>query len=290
MSQRWRVIDLSESSAEVSTRPGRIVVDGVEVPLSDVACILTGARTRWTGALVAKAAKYEVAILNCDWRGVPISYTLPWSANSRIATRHLAQCDLSLPRRKNAWMQVVRSKIRGQSSNLGEPHRTRIAEVVASVRSGDPDNIEARAARMYWPRLFPDETFSRDSAEGERNAHLNYGYAILRGHVIRAICVAGLLPGLGIFHRSRANAFGLADDLIEPFRPAVDFVVAQLPSSALLEDAVVKRHLASVAVLPMAHGLPSVAASINDLCQRFAIYVEGATDRLQVPTWVRPSG
>lgn len=290
MSQRWRVVDVSGTSTPIDVRPGRLVIDGDEIPLVDVSCILTGPDTRWSGSVVAMAAKYEVALLACDWRGVPIAYTLPWSSNTRVAARHIAQCDLSLPRKKNAWMRVVRAKILGQAANLPEPHASRLAELALQVRSGDPSNLEARAARMYWARLFADERFSRDTDGIGRNALLNYGYAVLRGVVLRSICVAGLMPGLAIFHRNRSNAFGLADDLIEPFRPAVDFVVRSLPPDTDLDDPLTRRALVAAISLPMRQSGMTVTSSITDLCQSYARYVEGDVDVLTVPTWTAAGG
>lgn len=290
MSQRWRVLDLIECSSEITTKTGRLIVGDVEVPLSDVACILTGDRTKWSGSMVSIAAKFEVPILACDWRCVPYSMTMPWSSNSRVATRHHAQCALSIPRAKNAWMQVIRAKILGQAANLPEPDSIRLKEVAKAVRSGDPDNLEARAARMYWSKLFPHEGFSRDLDGVGRNALLNYGYTVMRGFVIRAVCTAGLIPTLGIFHRNRSNAFGLADDLIEPFRPAVDYSVAILPRTATLADQDVKKHLVSIVTGTMGASGESVGAAINDLAQRFAMYCEGDITKLPVPVWVAPSG
>ncbi len=290
MSQRWRVIDLLAHDGPIGCRPGRILVHDVEVPLSDVACILAGKDLQWSGSLVAMAAKYEVPIVSCDWRGVPLAVTAPWSSNSRVATRHHAQCDMSLPRKKNAWMRLVRAKIVGQAENLPSPFRERLEVMARAVRSGDPDNLEARAARAYWSRVFTDPTFSRDLDGSGRNALLNYGYAVLRGYVIRAIVVAGLLPTLGVFHRNRSNAFGLADDLIEPFRPAVDHVVGQLPADASLADRTVKAALVATTGMPMGPGGVSVLAAVNDLAKAFALYAEGRSDRLEVPTWTTRNG
>lgn len=290
MSQRWRIIDLTAYPGPIAVRRGRIVIEGHDVPLADVACILTGPDTQWSGSLVAMAAKYQVPLAACDWRGVPIAVTTPWSSNTRVASRHLAQCDVSLPRRKNAWMQLVRAKINGQAANLPPQHRERLASLAKSVRSGDPENLEARAARMYWPRLFAGEGFSRDPDGFGRNALLNYGYAVLRGCVIRAIVTAGLIPTLGVYHRNRANVFGLADDLIEPFRPVVDFAVAHMDENASLDAPDVKARLVSATALPMGRAGTSVMAAINDLARRYAIYVEGETDRLAVPSWTAPNG
>lgn len=290
MSQRWRVLDLLDFEGLIETRRGRLLVDGIEAPLDDVACILVGTKTSWSASVVSLSAKFEVPILACDWKGIPYAVTTPWSSNSRVATRHHAQCDLSLPRKKNAWMQIIRAKIRGQASNLGGSERVHLLSLADRVRSGDPENLEAQAARAYWSRLFPGEGFSRDYGGIGRNACLNYGYAVLRGNVVRAITIAGLLPSLGIFHRHRANAFGLADDLIEPFRPAMDFAVSLLDPYAALDDRDVKAHLVAATSTPMEQSGPSVMAAINDLAQRFAMYVEGDIDKLPVPTWSPPSG
>lgn len=290
MSQRWRVIDLLEFDGEIGTRSGRLIVRDAEVPLDDVSCILTGTKTQWSGSVVAMAAKYEVPILSCDWRGIPFASTLPWSSNTRVALRHQAQCDLTLPRKKNAWMHIIRAKVKGQASNLTGDAQAKLVELAQSVRSGDPANVEAQAARTYWSNLFGAEPFSRNTDGGGRNALLNYGYAVLRGHVIRCIVVAGLLPSLGIFHHNRANAFGLADDLIEPFRPAIDHAVLGLPSDASLDDKQVKAHLVAASSAYMQQSGASVQAAINDLAQAFALYVEGDKDKLPVPVWSRPDG
>lgn len=290
MSQRWRVLDLTQLSDEIEVRRGRLIARGVETPLADVACILTGTNTRWSGSMVALATKYEVPILACDWRGIPLAVTAPWSSNTRVAARHHAQVDLSVPRMKNAWMQIIRAKIKGQAANLADPTRSRLEELARGVRSGDPENLEARAARTYWSSLFPGESFSRDADLPGRNAQLNYGYAVLRGFVIRAIVTAGLIPTLGIFHRNRSNAYGLADDLIEPFRPAVDDVVRRLRPFDVLDDRNVKAHIVAVLSEPMGAAGLTVGSSINELAQRFAMYAEGDIDRLPVPHWVPPDG
>jgi len=292
MSTRWRVIDLVEFSGEIEVRRGRLVVNGSEQPLSDVACILTGSATKWNGSVVALAAKYDVPILSCDWRGVPIATLSSWSDNSRIGARHQAQASLSVPRQKNAWMRIVRAKVKGQAHNLptGSQKRQKIESLVHEVRSGDPANIEASAARTYWSGLFEGESFSRDKDGTGRNYPLNYGYAVLRGSVIRAITIAGLAPALGLWHKNRSNAFALADDLIEPFRPAIDWTVKSLPADAVVTDAATKVALVGVLSLPMGRTGETVMTSITQLAQRYANYVEGESDSLDVPTWDMADG
>ena len=122
---------------------------------------------------------------------------------------------------------MVMEKIRAQACLLkvaGHPDHTKLSRLAKLVRSGDPDNVEARAARFYWRRLMGDG-FRRDPKGGGLNAHLNYGYTVVRAAMARAIIGAGLTPALGLHHRSRLNSFQLVDDLMEPFRPLVDYAV-----------------------------------------------------------------
>lgn len=287
MSTRWRVIDLVDFSGDIEVRRGRLVIGGSEEPLSDVACILTGSVTKWSGSIVALAAKYDVPILSCDWKGVPIAALSSWSDNTRIGARHQAQASLTIPRQKNAWMRIVRAKIRGQAQNLsaGSEKRDKLERLAGEVRSGDPKNVEASAARTYWSGLFDGEPFSRDKDGTGRNILLNYGYAVMRGSVIRAISIAGLAPALGLWHRNRSNAFALADDLIEPFRPAVDWIVKSLPADALVADRATKVTLVGVLSQPIGKTGETVMTSITQLAQRYANYVEGEVDSLDVPLW-----
>lgn len=294
MSTRWRIVDLTGYAGDVGVRRGSLVVDSERVFLDDVAVILAGRDTAWSGNVTALAARYQIPILGCDWRGIPYACTLPWSENTRVGARHRAQADLSRPRQKNAWMQIVKAKIHGQASNLcvvDGPSGRRLEELAGMVRSGDPDNVEARAARMYWSRLFADEHFVRRLGSGSgRNAQLDYGYAIIRGLTVRAVCVAGLWPTLGLWHHNRSNGFGLADDLVEPFRPAVDFQVLR---SAIVEgglDAQAKRRMVDTIALPYGENGATVASAISELAQRLARYVEGDAVRLTVRSWLAADG
>ena len=290
MTERWRILDLTSFDGHLQVTRGHLEIGNTSVALSDVSCILMGTRTHWSGSIVHLASKYDVVLLSCDWRGIPEAMTAPWSSNSRVATRHHEQANLAMPKRKNAWMQIVRAKIKGQAANLPEQAKAQLGELAAKVRSGDPSNVEAQAAKIYWSRLFGDGPSKRDRGLNDRNALLNYGYTILRGHTIRSVVAAGLHPTLGIFHRHRANAFGLADDLIEPFRPCIDHCVQNLPADASLSDPSIKHQLVESTSQPLAPGAVSVLASINDLCQHFALYCEGDYSVLSPPTWIPPHG
>ena len=186
-------------------------------------------------------------------------------------------------------MQIIRAKISGQAANLeyvGHSNAQLLMELSERVRSGDPENIEARAARTYWSSLYERGSFARHQGEREgTNSFLDYGYTILRGAVVRAICEAGLNPTIGIFHRNRSNPFCLADDLLEPFRPAVDYLTVSelLGLKELNRDS--KAVLVSLLSRPIGHSGETVQTSISQLTSRLAIYFEGHTRKLEVSSW-----
>jgi CRISP-associated protein Cas1 len=201
------------------------------VPLADIAVLVVShPQVSFTHAVLAGLATAGGIFIACNEKHMPAAMMLPLETHSTQAERFARQAAASLPVRKRAWQQIVQSKICAQARLLEE--RTEkdwgLAAIAAHVRSGDQGNLEARAARIYWQALFRQDEFRRDP-EGEGiNPHLNYGYAILRAIVARALCAAGLHPSLGVHHHNRYDAFCLADDLMEPFRPLVDRVVARL--------------------------------------------------------------
>ena len=146
---------------------------------------------------------------------------LPLVGHHLQARRFVAQAAASVPTKKRLWRQIVRAKIELQAHTLETLHgdSAGVRPLMRLVRSGDPENVEARAARAYWPLLFADDDFRRDHERGDQNRLLNYGYTVLRAIVARAICAAGLHPALGLHHHNQYSAFCLADDLMEPFRP-----------------------------------------------------------------------
>jgi CRISPR-associated protein Cas1 len=286
---QWRILDFQKFSGAIEAKDGHVNAAGRSVALADVSCILVGVNCSTHASLFASAASYGVPILHCDWRGVPTSVSWPWSTNTRVGARHISQSNLSEGRRKNAWMQIVRAKIMGQASNLLEGSRPRlqIERLAREVRSGDPMNNEAQAARIYWPNVFSSTSnFSRDREDNHGyNAMLNYGYTVLRGHTIRLIVASGLWPTLGIWHHNRANVFALADDLIEPFRPVVDRVIQGIPENMSLRDADVRRELVSASEKTFLQDGSKTVAAIERLCQEFAQYVEGDREKLAVKFW-----
>lgn len=294
----WRVLDATSFAGTVGGSRGRINLtsdDGEvhSIAVEDVAVLLIGGTASVSPSAMHYIAKHDVALLAIDWRGVPFAGFYPWAEHGRVAARHIAQSELSAPRKKNAWMQLVRAKIAGQAVTLRaiDPDGAeRLEQLSRRVRSGDPSNAEGTAARVYWPRLFPAaERFRRDrDATGDPNALLNYGYTVLRGYGVRAVLGAGLSPPLGLFHRGRGNYFNLVDDLIEPFRPAVDAAVVALGTGAEMADPAVKRALVASASQPFGPNGLRIPAVLDDLAQQVGRYVEGDGVRLTVPAWSGP--
>jgi CRISPR-associated protein Cas1 len=160
---------------------------------------------------------------------------LPLRAHHAQAERFRRQAQMSRPRKKRLWQSIVQAKIRAQALVLEQATGTDegLRALAPRVRSGDAGNLEARAARHYWALLFPDSGFRRRDEADVRNHLLNYGYGVLRSMTARAICGAGLHPSLSLFHSNVHNPFGLADDLMEPFRPIVDLSVHGMIEAAL---------------------------------------------------------
>lgn len=298
MSSQWRVLDFTSFEGKIHSDDGAIVVvnsDGVSqrVSVADVAVVLIGMKVSFSAAVIHRLTDKDIAVLFCDWRGVPESGAFSWSEHTRVGARHKAQLELSLPRRKNAWGRIVRSKIQGQAAvlrNLNRPGARELERIAGQVRSGDPSNLEGQAARIYWSK-FSDTLGKRTPGIGALfgpNSCLDYGYAILRGHGIRAVLAAGLGPANGVFHRGRSNMFNLVDDLIEPFRPCIDEIAMFLPADATPSDRSVKKRLVAAAMQTF-NDDGSVPRVLLDLAQQYGRYVEGDIEKLPVPSWQGPS-
>lgn len=203
------------------------------VPIEDLGLIiLDNKQITITQGLIDALIENNCALITCDSKRMPVGLMLPLAGNTIQNERFRSQLDSSLPLRKQLWQQTIEAKIRNQAAVLryvtGMEHKNMI-KWSDSVRSGDADNMEARAAVYYWKTIFPnDPCFIRDREDEGANALLNYGYAILRAVVARALVGAGLLPTLGIHHHNRYNAYCLADDIMEPYRPYVDKLVVEM--------------------------------------------------------------
>lgn len=230
-----RIVEIAEDGRFLAKSRGFLTVStrGEEigrVPLDDIgAVIATSISTSTSCALLAELAERGIPFVLCGRNFAPAGLIWPIAGHHAQQRRIEAQANITRPMAKKLWSRIVAVKIRRQGWALhrtGKPARA-FDLMAARVRSGDPENLEAQAARRYWPLMMGD-TFRRDIAADGPNALLNYGYTVLRSATARAIVAAGLHPGLGIFHRHPQNAMPLADDLMEPFRPLVDLKVVEL--------------------------------------------------------------
>lgn len=230
---------------------GRVPVEDLGVLILDHPGIV------YTQAALVACWEANVVVIVCDAKHMPTAVLMPMDAHSLHSKVLQAQVAASEPTRKRLWQQIVYAKIAAQAQVLesvtgdGAPLR----QYAKRVKSGDPENFEAQAARLYWPRLF-GKSFRRDPEIEGINSLLNYGYAIVRAAVARALSGAGLHPALGVHHRSQYNAFCLADDAMEPFRPLVDLRVSELCPVNVVPamDKTTKARLLDVLNWPMVYG------------------------------------
>lgn len=194
--------------------------------------ILDSPQITITNALIGALLENNCAILNCGKTHLPEGLLLPLAGNTLQSERFNAQIEASLPLKKQLWQQTVQQKISNQAAVLQQVRSMEAKNMLAwanAVRSGDVDNREAVAAAYYWKELFPDiADFVRDRNGVPPNNLLNYAYAILRGIVARALVASGLLPTFGIHHHNRYNAYCLADDIMEPYRPIADKLIIEI--------------------------------------------------------------
>jgi CRISPR-associated protein Cas1 len=226
----WRGLHISKA-ARLNLADGQIVVaqdDGeVRLALEDIGWIILDApHATLTSTLLSACMENGIALIATDATHTPSGVAIPFHRHFRQGGIALAQAGMGAPLKKRLWQAIVRAKIANQAGALdavGRGGAMGLRAMARLVGSGDPDNVEARAAREYWGCLF--DGFRREDGGDTRNMMLNYGYAVIRSCVARALVAAGLLPALGVNHASATNAFNLADDLVEPFRPFVDVLV-----------------------------------------------------------------
>jgi len=230
-----RIIDISQRPARLSVREGLLVIECEEgekstTPLEELAALVVShPRVSYTHAVLSGIAAHGGAFVACDEKHLPAGMLLPLNAHYVQAERFARQARASEPLKKRLWQQIVTAKVLAQAAVLRQVRGDDqgLAALARTVRSGDPQNIESRASCRYWPALFNAPHFRRNTNARDQNQHLNYGYAVLRAIVGRALCACGLHPSLGLHHHNRYDAFCLADDLMEPFRPLVDRTVAR---------------------------------------------------------------
>lgn len=229
-----RTIDISEQ-AYLHIKNSQLCVDKQGKNVASIAIedlgilILQHPAIVITQSVITQCQKNNAAILFCDERHLPISINLPLSGHSLHTKVLRDQISAKEPTRKRLWQQIVVHKIHQQAITIEQAGRSPkfFYRLMDRVKSGDPDNYEAQAARQYW-RLLMGENFRRNPYSDGANSLLNYGYTIFRAMAARALVRTGLHPALGLFHKNQYNGLCLADDVMEPFRPWVDWQVYQL--------------------------------------------------------------
>jgi CRISP-associated protein Cas1 len=290
----WRSVVISQP-AKLKREHFSLVIEQAQsarVPFEDIAVIVLNNREiTITHPVLSACAEYGVALYSTGDNHQPNGVFLPFLSHSRVTRMMRLQLDIDKPQVKRAWAEFVKVKISNQGKCLKlakKGDHERLESYASRVRSGDPENMEAQASSYYFPKLF-GKGFNR-AKDCWVNAMLDYGYAVLRGAITRALVAHGFQPNIGLFHRSEQNAFNLADDVIEPYRPLVDLHVF----SAINPHADAKAELSPtdktslVALLntdmQMPRGNMSVLASIEQVTESLVRLYEGGNERvLELP-------
>ena len=239
-----KVLEVFEENRYLSLRRGFVIIQQANtilasVPLDNIAVLLLTAQSvTLTKNVINALVEKGCIIVSCGRNYIPVSMTAPIASHYLFSKNIKNQISASLPLKKRIWQQIVMKKIQNQALSLCfcgmEEDAKKVNKIASLVKSGDVDNREAYAARLYWKLLFGD-SFIRDKDGDGINALLNYGYAIMRAAMARAICSAGLIPSLGIHHDNNVNQFCLADDFFEIYRPVIDCIVYKLWRSNEIE-------------------------------------------------------
>jgi CRISPR-associated protein Cas1 len=289
-----RIVEIASDGRHLSVTRGFMLVeaDGVEVariPLDDIGVVMANAHgLSYSNNLLVTLAKRGVMVVLCGPNHAPVAWLWPIAGHHAQTERMLAQARITRPLSKRLWQALVVAKVTQQAAMLEIAGKTSggVAALARKVRSGDPENIEAQAARRYWPLLMGRD-FRRERAAPGVNALLNYGYTVLRAATARAIAAAGLHPSLGLHHRTRTDPLCLASDLMEPFRPLVDIAAYRLIQDGA-DDLTpeVKSVLAQVPSIDMRtpRGVTPLSTCLERLAQSLARACEGGGPRLELPS------
>lgn len=293
-----RIVDIATDGQHLSIHRGFLIVerDRKEVgriALDDIHAVIVHAHgTTWSANLVAGLAERGAPIVFCASNHSPIAVTLPLEGHHAQNARMQAQLAVSKPLTNRLWRRIVSAKITMQGSLLaarGIVGAEAFSHMARRVSSGDKENLEAQAARRYWPLLMgPD--FRRNRDMPGVNALLNYGYAVMRATCARTVVAAGLHPTIGIQHANRGNAFALADDLVEPFRPLVDALAQNMANEGIETlNPATKRRFARLIAFDLAIGgeASPVALAAARLAQSLARAFE--TGRTELALFTPPT-
>lgn len=293
-----QIVDIATEGRHLSRHRGFLCVseNGTEIgrtPLDQIAGVIVHAHgTTWSTSLLVELAQRGAPVVLCAANHAPISVLMPLEGHYAQGSRMRAQWQAKQPLIKQAWKKVVIAKVTMQAAALeafGESSAP-LLMMMRKITSGDSGNIEAQAARYYWPRMMgPD--FRRDTGAADENALLNYGYTVLRAATARSVVAAGLHPTIGLFHSNRGNAFALADDLMEPFRPLIDCAVRTIGTiRGSTVDTEAKQALARIISvdLPLGEGITPVSVALTKLATSLGKSFETGVLALALPTTLDP--
>lgn len=283
----------SEAFLKVKNKQLLINTDTLHsIPIEDLNSVLIeNYQSTINIATLVCLAKDGVTVYICDQKHIPCAVLMPFAQNSRNYGMIKLQESLTLPMQKQLWQQIVKAKINNQSKCLELngfiEEANYLIKLIPKVNSGDTNNIEAVAAASYFKSLF-GENFIRRNDEDYRNAALNYGYAIIRGHIARLIVSYGFLPMKGIHHKSELNAYNLADDFLEPFRPIVDLFVAQNQQTCFQLPTPIKQKLYNLLNVDICitHQMHSATYAAEKMIQSFSRCCQKTTKELILPELV----
>ncbi len=288
-----RIVEIATDGVHLSVKRGFMIVSQDherlgQVALDDIAALVVhGHGATWSANLTARLAERGAPMVICGSNHAPVALLWPLDGHYEQGLRMQAQADAAKPTRNRLWRDLVKAKVLAQADALdafGERSGA-LRDLALKVKSGDPDNIEAQAARRYWSLMMGSD-FRRDRAAGGVNALLNYGYMVLRAATARSILAAGLHPSLSVHHQSRGSALRLADDLMEPFRPYVDGTVKRIIATVgdtLDRDA--KATLVNVTTLDLQgpKGASPLQTCLDRLASSLAQVYLGDRKRLELP-------
>ena len=230
----WRIVQITKP-CRLSIKDKQLLYvpqegDGLKIPLEDISVlILENKQISLNNYLFSELSEYDIVLFTCDGSHLPSGVFFPFHNHSRYSEIAWLQIGVSEPLKKRLWQEIVKAKINNQAmclEILNCVNFSKLREISKQVQSGDAKNSEAFAAGIYWKSLF--ENFNRNDDTDIRNSALNYGYAIIRGCMARSVVGSGLQPCFGIHHANKLNQFNLVDDLMEPFRPFIDYQVSKM--------------------------------------------------------------
>lgn len=288
-----RIIEIQQDNRHLAVLRGFMTVsEGREelgrVPLADIGVVVVNAHgVTYSNNLLVTLAEQGAIMVLCGPNHAPVAWVWPMSVHHAQAARMAAQLEATKPLGKRLWQIIVQAKIEQQGavlSALGKPGNG-FRLLARQVKSGDPENMEAQAARRYWPQLFGDD-FRRDREKPGINGLLNYGYTVLRSATARAVMAAGLHPSLGVHHSNRVNDMCLIDDLMEPFRPLVDLQVVRLMASGIDEvNREAKETLAALTIADMhtSKGVTPLGTCLERMASSLGQAFESGEAALELP-------